>query len=47
MRVRFGDFLLDTATRELLRRGAVVPLPPKTFRLLEGVLEGVHREVSS
>ena len=46
MHVRFGDFLLDTATRELLRRGAVVPLPPKTFRLLEVLLEARPRALS-
>ncbi len=46
MRVRFGDFCFDTATRELQRRGAVVPLPPKTFRLLEVLLEARPRALS-
>lgn len=39
MRVRFGEFLFDTGTRELRRRGIPVPLPPKTFRFLEVLLE--------
>ncbi len=46
MRVRFGDFSFDTATRQLQRRGAVVPLPPKTFRLLEVLLEAQPRALS-
>jgi len=39
MRVRFGEFVLDSATRELTRGGAVVPLAPKVFQLLEMLLE--------
>jgi DNA-binding winged helix-turn-helix (wHTH) protein len=35
MRVHFGDFLLDSDTRELLRGGEAVHLPPKAFALLE------------
>lgn len=35
MRVRFGEFLLETDTRQLFRDGAEVRLQPKTFELLE------------
>jgi len=41
MRVRFGEFVFDTGTRELRRGEKVVPLPPKTFRFLQVLLE--HR----
>ena len=34
MRVRFGTFVLDPDTRELLRGDAPVPLSPKAFDLL-------------
>ncbi len=34
MRVHFGRFVLDSATRELLRGDARVPLSPKAFDLL-------------
>jgi DNA-binding winged helix-turn-helix (wHTH) protein len=34
MRVRFGTFVLDPETRELLRGDARVPLSPKAFELL-------------
>ena len=34
MQVRFGTFLLDSETRELLRDGNRVPLSPKAFDLL-------------
>ena len=34
MRVRFGGFVLDSDTRELLRGDARVPLSPKAFDLL-------------
>lgn len=34
MRVRFGTFVLDPETRELLRGDACVPLSPKAFDLL-------------
>ena len=34
MRVRFGAFVLDPDTRELLRGDAQVPLSPKAFELL-------------
>jgi len=39
MRIRFGDFVLDTDRRELLRRGDAVHLPPKTFQLLQILTE--------
>jgi DNA-binding winged helix-turn-helix (wHTH) protein len=39
MRFRFGDFVLDTDRRQLLRRGEPVHLPPKTFQLLEILAE--------
>ncbi len=39
MRVRFGDFVLDTDRRELLRDGQAVHLPPKTFQLLQVLAE--------
>lgn len=35
MPLRFGAFTFDPAARELRRDGAVVPLSPKAFRLLE------------
>jgi DNA-binding winged helix-turn-helix (wHTH) protein len=34
MRVQFGTFVFDPETRELLRKGVVVPLSPKGFELL-------------
>jgi DNA-binding winged helix-turn-helix (wHTH) protein len=39
MRFRFGDFVLDTDRRQLLRRGEPVHLPPKTFQLLQILAE--------
>jgi DNA-binding winged helix-turn-helix (wHTH) protein len=35
LRVRFGEFLLDTDSRQLFRDGAEVRLQPKTFELLD------------
>ena len=35
MRLRFGEFLLDTESRQLFKEGAEVHLQPKTFELLE------------
>jgi len=35
---RFGDFVFDEDTRELLRGGEVVPLSPKAFELLRHLL---------
>lgn len=39
LRVRFGDYLLDSGTRELACRGRAVPVSPKVFELLELLLE--------
>ena len=39
MQVRFGDFVLDTDTRELLRESRPVHLSPKAFQLLELLVE--------
>ena len=39
MRVRFGSFQFDTDTRELRRDGAPVHLSPKSFDLLQVLLE--------
>jgi DNA-binding winged helix-turn-helix (wHTH) protein len=39
MRVRFGPFEFDPATRELLKAGAPVRLSPKSFDLLQILIE--------
>jgi len=39
VRVRFGDCVLDTDLRQLIRAQAVVPLQPKAFHLLELLVE--------
>jgi len=39
LRVRFGNYVLDSGTRELACRGRAVPLSPKVFELLELLLE--------
>src|SRR5687767_189993 len=39
MRVRFGSFEFDTATRELLDAGRPVHLSPKSFDLLQVLVE--------
>jgi len=39
---RFGDFIIDTAARELWHGGHLVALPPKSFECLAYLLE--HRE---
>lgn len=46
MRVRFGECVLDTDTRELFRRDEPVHLPPKAFRLLELLVENRPRAVT-
>ena len=46
MTVRFGDCVFDRETRELHRRGDPVHLPPKTFRLLEALLERRPKAIS-
>ena len=38
MRLRFADCVFDSETRELLRGGRPVPLPPKVFQLLEALI---------
>jgi len=35
MRVRFGDFVLDRATRQLSKNGELRPLEPKAYQLLD------------
>lgn len=35
MRLQFADCVLDGDSRELIRAGRVVPMPPKVFQLLE------------
>jgi DNA-binding winged helix-turn-helix (wHTH) protein len=39
VRARFGEFALDTGSRELFRKGKVVHVSPKAFLLLELLLE--------
>src|SRR5918994_2080074 len=39
MRVRFGPFEFDSATRELLQAGAPVRLSPKSFDLMQILIE--------
>lgn len=39
MRISFGEFTLDTESRELFRDGEVVHISPKAFLLLEVLLE--------
>jgi DNA-binding winged helix-turn-helix (wHTH) protein len=46
MRLRFDEFVFDTGTRELRRADEPVPLPPKTFRFLEVLLERRPEAVS-
>jgi DNA-binding winged helix-turn-helix (wHTH) protein len=46
MRVRFGDCVLDTGTRELFRGEEAVHLQPKVFRLLELLVENRPRALS-
>jgi DNA-binding winged helix-turn-helix (wHTH) protein len=43
---RFGAFVLDTGTRELLRDGAPVHLSPKAFQLLEMLVANAPRAMS-
>ena len=45
MRVRFGEFELDTGRRELSRDGAPIPLAPKLYALLLLLVEERHRLV--
>ena len=46
MRLRFEQFVFDTGTRELRRGPDAIPLPPKTFRFLEALLERRPEAVS-
>lgn len=46
MRVRFGEFVLDGAARELSRGGRRVELSPKAFQLLEALLAERPRALS-
>ena len=39
MRIGFGEYTVDTDSRELLRRGTAVALSPKAFQLLLALLE--------
>ena len=38
MRLRFGDCVLDSDTREVFRGGVAVSMPPKVFQLLEELI---------
>jgi DNA-binding winged helix-turn-helix (wHTH) protein len=44
--MRFGEFVLDHATRRLLRSGAEVHLSPKAFTLLSLLVENRARAIS-
>jgi DNA-binding winged helix-turn-helix (wHTH) protein len=46
MRVRFGECVLDTGTRELTRSRAAVHVSPKAFQLLELLLEERPRAIA-
>ena len=46
MRLRFGDYVFDSGTRELLRDGRPAPVPPKVFQLLEVLIAERPRAVS-
>jgi DNA-binding winged helix-turn-helix (wHTH) protein len=46
MRVRFGDCIFDSETRELFRAGKPVHLAPKAFHLLELLIENRPRALS-
>jgi DNA-binding winged helix-turn-helix (wHTH) protein len=46
MQVRFGDFVLDTDTRELRRGPRPIHLSPKAFHLLELLVESRPRALS-
>jgi DNA-binding winged helix-turn-helix (wHTH) protein len=46
VQIRFGVFIVDTDTRELLRRGEPMPLSPKSFQLLQVLLEERPRVLS-
>ena len=46
MRLRFADCVLDLDARELVCGGAVVPVPPKVFQLLETLVRARPRALS-
>jgi hypothetical protein len=46
MQVHFGEFVLDSETRELLRAGRPVHLSPKAFQLLTALVEGRPKALS-
>ncbi len=46
MRARFGDCVLDSSTRELLREGKAVHLSPKAFELVDLLLAERPKAVS-
>jgi DNA-binding winged helix-turn-helix (wHTH) protein len=46
MRVRFGDFILDTDRRELLRNEEPLHIPPKALQLLQILIENRPRAVA-
>jgi DNA-binding winged helix-turn-helix (wHTH) protein len=46
MRLRFGDCVLDSDTRELFRDGRPAPVPPKVFQLLEALIVERPKAVS-
>ena len=46
MRVRFGDCVLDSDTRQLSVRGEAVHLSPRAFQFLELLLESRPRALS-
>lgn len=46
MRIRFGDCLLDSETRQLSVRGETVHVQPKAFQFLELLLENRPKAVS-
>jgi DNA-binding winged helix-turn-helix (wHTH) protein len=46
VRYRFGEFVLDVGTRQLLREGRVLPFGPKALELLELLLRSRPKAVS-
>jgi DNA-binding winged helix-turn-helix (wHTH) protein len=46
MRLGFGDFILDSETKELLRQAQAVSLSPKAFQLLELLIESRPKALS-
>jgi DNA-binding winged helix-turn-helix (wHTH) protein len=46
MRIAFGDCVFDPDTREVLRSGKAVSLPPKAFQLLEVLIRDRPKAIS-